>query len=172
VATPPDPTLTPPAPTPAGLWRRSMSATYEAIVLFGVVVFFGYLFSALLQYRVDPGATRLMDWVFRAWLFAVLGAYFVWFWSRGRRTLPMKTVELRVVDTEGRPLSPARAAWRYLCGWATLLVPAAAASAGGPLWLLLIPAAYGCALFDPLHRTLYDRLSGTRLIVDTTRPTR
>ena len=145
-----------------------MSATYESVVLFAVVVFFGYAFSALFSYTVRPGVTGPIDWAFRGWLLLVLGVYFVWFWSRGRRTLPMKTFEVRLVDARGLPPTPARAAVRYLCAWATLLLPAGVASHGGPAWLLLIPVAFFWALFDGQRRTLYDRLSGTRLVVDST----
>jgi uncharacterized RDD family membrane protein YckC len=148
---------------PAGLWRRSMAATYESVLLFGVVVFFGYGFSALLRFHGAPGPMR---WAFQAFLFVVVGAYFVWFWSRGRRTLPMKTVGLWLVDADGRAPTPARAALRYACAWLLLLAPAAAASAGGPAWLLLLPVPYFWAAFDRQRRTLYDRLSGTRLVVE------
>ena len=149
---------------PAGLWRRFMSATYETIVLFGVVVFFGYAYSALLGFRGAPGPLR---WGFMAWLFVVVGAYFVWFWSEGRRTLPMKTVGLRLVDASGAPVSRMRAAKRYLLGWVAIVVPLAAASRGGPAWLLLLPLPFLWGLKDAQHRTLYDVGAGTRLVVDT-----
>jgi uncharacterized RDD family membrane protein YckC len=150
----------------AGLWRRFMGAVYEGVVLFGVVVFFGYGFSALAQFRGEPGALR---WTFQAFLFLVVGAYFVWFWSEGRRTLPMKTVALRLVDGRDRPVSRARAALRYLCAWALLLAPVAAAWFAHPAWLLLLPLPFAAAALDADRRTLYDRLAGTRLVVDDAR---
>jgi uncharacterized RDD family membrane protein YckC len=36
-----------------------------------------------------------------------------------------------------------------------------------PLWLLLLPVPFFSALFDAQRRTLYDRLAGTRLVIDT-----
>ena len=45
--------LTSSVPTPAlpaSPWRRFMSCVYDGIVLFGVLFFFGYAFSALAQY--------------------------------------------------------------------------------------------------------------------------
>jgi len=148
----------------AGVWRRFMGATYEGVILFAVVVFFGYGFSALFRFQGSPGGLR---WAFQGFLFLVLAAYFIWFWSAGRRTLPMKTVAIRLVDRAGRPLTAARAAGRYLWAWALLLAPVAAAQQLGqawPLWLLPIP--FGWALFDPSRSALYDRLAGTRLVVD------
>jgi uncharacterized RDD family membrane protein YckC len=140
-----------------------MGATYETVVLFGVVVFFGYAFSALAQFKGEPGVLR---WVFQGYLFIVIGAYFVWFWSEGRRTLPMKTVALRLVDATDRPLSRPRAALRYLLAWAMLLAPAVAAWTVAPAWLALLPLPFAAALLDRERRTLYDRLAGTRLVVD------
>ncbi len=143
-----------------------MSAVYESVVLFGVVVFFGYGFSALVRFQGEPGPMR---WAFQAFLFVVLGAYFVWFWSNGRRTLPMKTVGLRLLDRDGRPVGTGRAAVRYTWCWAMLLAPVGAAWQGGaPAWLLALPVPFLWALLDPQRRTLYDRLAGTRLVVDTT----
>lgn len=145
-----------------------MSAVYEAVVLFGVVVFAAYLFSAPLQFHAEPGP---MNWAFRAWLVCVVGLYFGWFWSEGRRTLPMKTIGLRLVDHHDRPLTRGRALLRYSGCCLMLAVPVALVYLGGsPLWLLLLPTPFFAALLDPQRRTLYDRLAGTRLVIDT-RPT-
>jgi hypothetical protein len=146
-----------------------MGATYETVVLFAVVVFFGYGFSALAQFRGEPGPLR---WIFQAYLFGVVGAYFVWFWSEGRRTLPMKTVSLRLVDNADRPLTRSRAALRYVVAWALLLAPVAAAWFVAPAWLLAVALPFVAALADRDRRTLYDRAAGTRLVVDDARPDR
>jgi len=140
-----------------------MSASYEAVVLFGVVVFFGYGFSALTQFKGEPG---LLRWVFQAYLLVVVGAYFTWFWSEGRRTLPMKTVALRLVDRHDLPASRARSALRYLLCAALALAPATAAWRFGPAWLLLLPVPFLWTFLDRERRALYDRLAGTRLVID------
>jgi uncharacterized RDD family membrane protein YckC len=140
-----------------------MSACYEGVVLFGVVVFFGYAFSALTQFRGEPGALR---WGFQAFLFLVVGTYFTWFWSDGRRTLPMKTVAVRLVDRDDRPTSPTRAALRYLACAVMLLVPVTAGWYLWAGWLLLLPIPFLWTLFDRERRALYDRIAGTRLVLD------
>jgi uncharacterized RDD family membrane protein YckC len=140
-----------------------MSACYEGVVLFGVVVFFGYAFSALTQFRGEPGTLR---WAFQGFLFVVVGAYFTWFWSDGRRTLPMKTVALRLVDRNDRPASRSRAALRYLACAVMLLAPVTGGWYLGPAWLLLLPIPFVWTLFDRERRALYDRVSGTRLVID------
>jgi uncharacterized RDD family membrane protein YckC len=145
-----------------------MSAVYESVVLFAVLVFAAYLFSAPLQFTAEPGP---LNWAFRAWLVGVLGVYFGWFWSEGRRTLPMKTIGLRLVDRTDRPLTRARAVLRYAACCLMLALPVALVYLGGsPLWLLLLPVPFFSALLDPDRCTLYDRLAGTRLVIDT-RPT-
>jgi len=151
-------------------WRRFMSAAYEFVVLFGLVVFFGYGFSALTRFHGVPGPMR---WGFQAFLFLVLGAYFVWFWSEGRRTLPMKTMSLLIVTPDGGAPSRAQALLRYLWAWATLLLPVAGAWWGRTGWpLLLLALPFGWTLFDRDRRALYDVLAGTRLVVTPPTPAR
>jgi uncharacterized RDD family membrane protein YckC len=158
----------PPEPLPpAGTWRRFMGAVYEAVVLFGVVVFFGYGFSALTQFRGDPG---LLRWAFQAFLFLVMGVYFAWFWSNGRRTLPMKAVSLQLVDGGGAAVTPPRAAARYVLAWAMLVAPLAAAWGLSAWFALLLPVPFFWSMFDRERRALYDVIAGTRLVVRETPP--
>ncbi|MDO5102264.1 MAG: RDD family protein [Lautropia sp.] len=96
-ATPqPEPTPLNAAPPsgPATTWRRLMCVVYEAIILFGVIFFFGYAFSALTQFT---GAEGWLRTTFQGFMFLVLGAYFSWFWSQGRWSLPMKTIGVKLV---------------------------------------------------------------------------
>jgi uncharacterized RDD family membrane protein YckC len=147
----------------AGLWRRFMGTVYEALILVGVVIFFGYGASALLQWRGDEGPAR---WFFQGFLFLVISVYFIGFWSEGRRSLPMKTVALRLVDLQGRPLTVKKATIRCGLVWMLVLAPAALAYAISPVWLLLWTLSFAWAAFSPRHQTLHDQLSGTRLVID------
>ena len=139
-----------------------MGAVYETVVLFGVVVFFGYGFSALLQFRGEPGAMR---WGFQAFLFLVVGAYFAWFWSEGRRTLPMKTVSLLLVGPGNARVTLARAWARYALAWVMIVLPLAGAWYLTGWFALLLPIPFLWSLFDRERRALYDVLAGTRLVV-------
>ncbi|WP_351119720.1 RDD family protein, partial [Psychrobacter sp. SMN/5/1215-MNA-CIBAN-0208] len=60
-----------------------------------------------------------------AWIALVVGAYFVWFWTHGGQTLPMKTWRLRLESANGRPLSAGHALVRYVLGWLWFLPPLA-----------------------------------------------
>lgn len=141
-------------------WRRLMGFTYEAIILFGVVWFADYAFSALTQFRGHPGALRT---AFQWFTLAVLALYFTGFWSRGRRSLPMKTMSLQLQTRDGGELSP----WRAFARFAAAAALAIGALAAGHFvhaslyGLLFVP--YGWTLFDRDRRALHDVIAGTRL---------
>ena len=85
----------------------------------------------------------------QAWIVFVVGAYFVWFWTRGGQTLPMKTWRIRLVRHDGQPVGTARAIHRYV-----IAILGTAAVGLGFLW----------ALVDRDRQFLHDRLAGTALI--------
>lgn len=107
--------------------------------------------------------------------FFALGLYFIWQWTHGGQTLPMKTWRIRVVAADGSALGPWRALGRYLLGWLWLVPGWAVASLlqvhDLTLGLLLLASNCAllaiCALFDKERQFLTDRLAGTRLIVAT-----
>ena len=144
-------------------WRRFMSAVYEGVILFGVVFFFYYAFSSLTQLTGAPGIKRTVGQLF---LFCVLGVYFVWFWCEGKRTLPMKTMGLLVVNSAGQPISKARAFARY-CAAVGLSIGlfAIVGFFQMPVLLLLLPAPFIWSFFHKDRQALYDVIAGTRLVV-------
>ena len=164
--------MTPDTPTEStelhtpGLARRMACWLYEGMLLFGVVFIAGYLFGTLSQTRHAMENRPALQ----AFLFLVLGIYFTWFWHRGQ-TLAMKTWHIRVVDTQGRPLSQSRALMRYLASWLWFLPPIVGT------WPLHLPALEVAVLtlgwvaiwallsrFHPQRQFLHDALAGTRLI--------
>jgi uncharacterized RDD family membrane protein YckC len=146
----------------ANPWRRSLSATYDTVILFGVVFFFYYGFSSLTRLTGAPGALR---WVGMAFLFAVLGTYFTWFWSLGRRTLPMKTMSLMVVDKNDKPVTRSRAFARYCAAIGLIILVLAIVKYSFLVFALLFLVPIVWTLFDKDKRALYDVIAGTRLIV-------
>lgn len=140
-----------------------MGVFYEGTLLFGVLWFFSYAFSALAQFRGTEGTALL---VFRTYLFLVLGAYFTWFWSAGRRSLAMKTLSMRLVTADGGRLSIARAAARYTVAVLMLALPLLGADVvhKGFAAAVLVPFAW--MLVDGQRRTLWDIAAGTRMTVE------
>jgi uncharacterized RDD family membrane protein YckC len=146
----------------ASVWRRVMCIAYEGVILFGVTFFFAYGFSAVTQFKAAPGPLR--D-TFQTFMVLVYAVYFGYFWSKGRRTLPMKTLHVRLVTKNGASLGIGRALVRYLiagCLYAVFLagMKHAAIIALG----LLVPLA--CAFLNRDRSALYDVIAGTKLIVD------
>ncbi len=152
--------------TAPSLRRRMACWLYEGMLMFGVVFIAGYLFSTLTQTRNALDNRHAQQ----AFLFVVFGIYFTWFWAKGQ-TLAMKTWYIRVLDSQGRPLSQSRALLRYVLSWLWLLPPLALSGlmtvSGGELTVLLIGWIVIWALlsrFHPQRQFLHDALAGTRLV--------
>jgi uncharacterized RDD family membrane protein YckC len=149
------------------LLRRMACWLYEGVLLFAVVFFAGWIFSAAGQVRDAMDGSRPL---LQAFVFVVLGLYFSWFWTRGQ-TLAMKTWKIRVVDRAGRPLSQGRALLRYLCSWLWFLPALAVFAAWKPLPLQITGVVLAWvalwALLSRLHpqrQFWHDALAGTRLV--------
>lgn len=159
-----------PASDPAApsLRRRMACFVYEGVLLFGVVMIFGYLFSSLTQQR---HALQLRS-ALQLFLFVVLGVYFVFFWSHGGQTLAMKAWRIRLVDRHGAPVSQARAFARYLLSWLWFL-PALATlylaevHSGAAIATVIGAGVLVYALLSRLHparQFWHDAVCATRLV--------
>ena len=136
--------------------------------MFGVVFIAGYLYSALSQTRNALDNRHGLQ----LFLFIIFGIYFVWFWHKGQ-TLAMKTWHIRVVDTQGQPLSQRRALLRYVCSWLWFLPPLAITVPFHLPVLEVVVLLSGWvtvwALASRLHpqgQFWHDALAGTRLVHD------
>lgn len=145
-----------------------MCAGYEGLVLFAVVIFFGYAFSAVTRFEGHLPESTGLRLAFQLYLLIVVGAYFAWFWSRGRRTLAMKTLGVRLTDRAGQALGPARALSRYGAAVVCIGLPLVLAKSIGVIGLVLLPVPFAIALALPSRDTLYDLIAGTRLVLDDT----
>ncbi|MBU9615281.1 RDD family protein [Burkholderia multivorans] len=147
--------------------RRLAAMLYEAVLLFGVVFFAGLAFGLATQQRNGLVHHNLLA----AWIALVVGAYFVWFWTHGGQTLPMKTWRLRLEAANGRPLRAGHAIVRYALGWLWFLPPLAL----HPLLGLSVPATLalaaawivvwaGAARLHADRQFPHDRLARTRIV--------
>lgn len=154
--------------TAPSLARRMAAFVYEGMLLFGVLMVAGYLYSSLTQQRhALQGRAGL-----QAFLFIVLAIYFTWLWSHGGQTVAMKAWHLRLVRADGRPVGQRQALMRYLTSWLWFLPAWATAHlaglhSGGALAALM---AAGVLAFAALTRLRPDRqfwhdiACGTRII--------
>ena len=154
-----------PAPT---LRRRMACMLYEGVLLFGVVMVSGYLYSSLTQQRhALQGSSGL-----QVFMFIVLGIYFVGFWSTGGQTLAMKTWHIRLQSSDGQSVSQLRALARYVLSWVWFLPALASAHyAGvrgfGPTLAIVATGMFAYLLLTHRHPSRqfpHDLLCGTRLI--------
>ena len=132
-------------PAAAGLLRRLASLGYELLLLAALLLAAGWLFLFLSR-NLDPVLARP---ALQLYLLALCGAYFVYCWTHGGQTLPMKTWRIRLVARAGGAVTLAAALQRYLYA----LLGLAACGLG-----------FAWALIDRDRQFLHDRLAGTRLI--------
>jgi uncharacterized RDD family membrane protein YckC len=124
----------------AGLARRLAAMVYEAMLLFAVAFFAGWLF-----FFASGGRDATSGWLryaLQLFVLVTFAAYFLWCWLRGGQTLAMKAWRIRLAD-----VTPAKAILRFIYG--LLLVPTGIAI----VW----------AFFDRDRQFLHDRLAGTRI---------
>ena len=115
---------------------------YEALLIFAVAFFAGWLF--LFASGARDATSGWLRHALQLFVVLVLAAYFLWCWLRGGQTLAMKAWRVRLVE-----VTPAKAILRFL--YSLILVPTGISL----LW----------ALFDKDRQFLHDRLSGTRLVL-------
>lgn len=155
----------------AGLGRRLGSLAYEILLAAAIVLFAGFATAPV----VTPGGGGVLTvpgFVGRAvggiLVVAVLGAYFVWCWSGGRRTLPMKTWRVRLVRAgDGGGVDARAAVLRFVAAGAgpALALAVYSLTHARVAWIL-VACGYLWALVDPDRSFLHDRVAGTALVVD------
>lgn len=134
----------------AGIRRRLASMLYESLLLLGVLAL--TFMVPLLILGVGTNYTPEGGFLW-AYVFVVLGGYYLWYWRRGGQTLAMQTWKLRIVNLDGKPVTTGQAALRYVLAW-----PSVCFLGVGLIW----------ALLDRDRQFLHDRLAGTRIVLLTT----
>jgi uncharacterized RDD family membrane protein YckC len=104
-------------------------------------------------------------------LFAVIAAYFVWSWTGGRRTLPLKTWRMRIAGADGGPPDARTALLRYLAAWIGPVLAVVGYAllrdhGAGAFALVLLAINFLWAGVDPDRQFLHDRIAGTRILRD------
>jgi uncharacterized RDD family membrane protein YckC len=163
----------PESPVTPALRRRLAAFTYEGVLLFGLVMAVGALYSVSTgQKHALYGRHGMM-----AAQFLALASYFLWFWTHGGQTLAMKTWHLRLLSQQGGPVSLRQALGRFLLSWLWFMPPWVAAWLAGwhqskllyggmAVWMLIYAML---TRLTPGQQFLHDVICGTRL-VDTRQP--
>jgi uncharacterized RDD family membrane protein YckC len=166
----------PPSFQTPSLPRRLACFVYEGVLLFGVLMVAGFVYSTTTQQRHALVGTTGLQVV----VFLVLGGYFAGFWTRTGQTLAMQTWQIRLVMADGKPLPWRRALMRYLLAWlwflpALLAVGISGLKGAAPTFAAVLAGvlAYAAlALLRPDRQFWHDAACGTRLTmsVSPTRP--
>ena len=94
-------------------WRRVSCSLYEQLVLLGVIAFTFLLPNLALGIFFG---ISLPSWLTFAYLYTVLGIYFVWYWTKTGQTLAMQTWRVRLIGKSGHTLNRRQAMKRYALG--------------------------------------------------------
>lgn len=135
---------------PAGLFRRLGALFYDWLLILAL----WFVLTALLL--PFTGGEALPErgpwhWAYQTLLGLSALGFYLGFWRKGGQTLGMRAWQVRLVDAKGGALTLAQLLRRAL--WAV------------PSWGLCGLGVLAMVL-DPERRSLQDRMSGTRLIVD------
>lgn len=125
--------------------RRMGSMLYELLVITALWMLASAIATSVLG-KADTGMARLL---LQLLSISIISAYFIWCWSHGGQTLAMRTWQIRLINSNGRPVSTATALRRFL------LAATGICLAGIGLWW---------ALLDKEGAFLHDRLGHTRLV--------
>jgi uncharacterized RDD family membrane protein YckC len=130
-----------------GVARRIACALYDLLVSVALVIVATFPFLLVAGDSTQGWRRHLLQ----AWLVAVIGTYYTWFWTRGGQTLPMKTWRIALVRAnDGGPVRLFQAVHRFLLALLSTL-----ALGLGFLW----------AFVDRDRQFLHDRLAGTALVI-------
>lgn len=134
----------------------------------------GLIFAAISGESMSAGRPQILSGPVAAfqqvYLVLTLGAYFIFFWTKGRRTLAFKTWQLRLVSALDSVTVPStkQAVIRYLATWIgpalALIVFVTVGGKAGPLWIAALFANFLWALIDRDRQFLHDRIAGTRVV--------
>ena len=99
-----------------------MAMVYETILLVGPIFFSILVCSLISAYVLNNNEEGALHPVFVQVLVLFLTAgYFTWSWSNNRVTLPMKTLNLRIVSKSGGPITVGTALIRFLVAVPSIL---------------------------------------------------
>ena len=106
----------------ASVWIRFMAMVYETILLVGPIFFSILICSLFKAYISNDNSEGTLHPVFvQLLVFFLTAGYFTWGWSNNRVTLPMKTLNLRIVSRSGGSVTVGGAFLRFLIAVPSIL---------------------------------------------------
>ncbi len=164
---------------PAPYGRRVWSSLYELALLFGIVFVTALMVQIILSVL---HINNLPNWAHSLIFFLSMGMYFTYCWTHGGQTLAQRTWHLKVVNTDGGPVSLKQAWLRYTLSYLGILpalmiiwtqihqhetLPSASVIYTLTIGLVLINwlALLGTSLSNPQRVALHEKISQTFISV-------
>jgi uncharacterized RDD family membrane protein YckC len=155
----------------ASLWRRFGAFVHELLFLVAYLFIVGLIFASLSGESMSAGRPQVLTGPVahfqQAYIFLSVGAYFIYFWINGRRTLAFKTWHLKLVSADSTAVTLKQAVIRYLAAWIGPTLGLALfmliGTRGSAWWILGVFANFLWALADPARQFLHDRIANTRV---------
>lgn len=158
----------------ASLWRRFGAFVHELLFLVAYLFIVGLIFASFSGESMSSGRPQVLAGpvavLQQVYLFLSIGAYFIYFWVDGRRTLAFKTWSLRLVSAEGGDVTRKQAVIRYVATWFGPVLGLAMymmiGRTGTAWWIFGVFANFLWAFVDRDRQFLHDRVAGTRVVRD------
>ncbi|MFT7561395.1 MAG: putative RDD family membrane protein YckC [Flavobacteriales bacterium] len=137
----------------AALWKRLASTIYDCLIL-GAISFVYFALVTLIAAKLGHGASNDYQptaeglFVQLGWVIVIL-SFYGFFWRRVGQTVAMKAWKLRLVRTDGKPLTIRLCLFRAILGFFAFAVFGL-----GYLW----------AIIDSNNEALHDKLTKTRVV--------
>ena len=136
------------------LWRV-LAAIFYDLWLIAALWLIGSTVDAMLSKALTGEAKSAFPWLLQIWLFLAPILYLGGFWTKGGQTTGMRAWRIKVLSSNGQPISRTQALLRYL---------------GAAFSWLALGMGFIWMLFDRQGRAWHDHLSGTRLVMVEKRP--
>jgi len=128
-----------------GISRRLASGLYDLLLVVALVLIATFPYLAFFGDSTQGWRRHVLQF----YVVGVTGAYFIWFWTRGGQTLPMKTWRIRLVRSDGGAVNAGRGVHRFLLA---------------VLGTIALGLTFAWALFDRDRQFLHVLLAGTALV--------
>lgn len=124
----------------APLWRRMAAILYDSLLVFALFFLAGFInlgtqmaiYGEVQLRQMTEQGYSLDGLPFYLVLVVVTYGFFGFFWTRTGQTLGMQAWRVRVLDSEGQPLSPMKSIIRFV-----VAIPALGLAGLGLFWMLI-----------------------------------
>jgi len=151
----------------APAWKRLAAIVYDALLVVAIVMVVGLVAQFATGGQLVDTHGQVTVWWYRPLQGLVVGAYFLWSWTRGGQTLGMRPWRIRVSDAQGATVNWQRGLARLVVAALPLALLAVypLTSVKAALWAPVIGWAIWLlpSFFDGRRRAIHDMVARTEI---------